>query len=172
MRTRINEPALPEPLAYFLTWGTYGSWLPGDERGWALYRQGWQLPDPIQKLEASARMSEDACVLGPEERAAVEEQVAETCRFRNWMLHAVNCRTNHLHVVLTAPLHPKAVRTQLKAWCTRRLKRLAESRLPGGAVRDNWWAERSSQRYVNDETSLQGAIVYVRDGQGPYEPES
>ena len=23
-----------EPLAYFLTWTTYGTWLPGDERGW------------------------------------------------------------------------------------------------------------------------------------------
>jgi hypothetical protein len=22
-----------EPLAYFLTWTTYGTWLPGDERG-------------------------------------------------------------------------------------------------------------------------------------------
>ena len=24
-----------EPLAYFLTWTTYGTWLPGDERGWS-----------------------------------------------------------------------------------------------------------------------------------------
>jgi hypothetical protein len=23
-----------EPLAYYLTWTTYGTWLPGDERGW------------------------------------------------------------------------------------------------------------------------------------------
>jgi hypothetical protein len=22
-----------DPLAYFLTWTTYGTWLPGDERG-------------------------------------------------------------------------------------------------------------------------------------------
>jgi hypothetical protein len=22
------------PLAYFLIWTTYGTWLPGDERGW------------------------------------------------------------------------------------------------------------------------------------------
>jgi hypothetical protein len=32
-----NEPGqvpMDEPLAYFLTWTTYGSWLPGDERGW------------------------------------------------------------------------------------------------------------------------------------------
>ena len=24
-----------EPIAYFITWTTYGTWLPGDERGWS-----------------------------------------------------------------------------------------------------------------------------------------
>ena len=43
-RRRDCEPPLPEPLAYFLTWPTYGTWLPGDERGWVEYRHGWQLP--------------------------------------------------------------------------------------------------------------------------------
>ena len=48
------------PLAYFLTWPTYGTWLPGDERGWTAYHGGWRLPDPPRKLAARARMSEDA----------------------------------------------------------------------------------------------------------------
>lgn len=25
---------MSEPLAYFITWTTYGTWLPGDPRGW------------------------------------------------------------------------------------------------------------------------------------------
>ena len=32
-----GEPGLPYrsgPMALFLTWTTYGSWLPGDDRGW------------------------------------------------------------------------------------------------------------------------------------------
>jgi hypothetical protein len=33
------------------------------------------------------------------------------------------------------------------------------------AVRENWWAERGSQRCVNDHDSLESAIVYVLDGQ-------
>src|SRR5271165_1258640 len=48
-RRRDCEPPLPEPLAYFLTWPTYGTWLPGDERGWVEYRHSWQLPDPARK---------------------------------------------------------------------------------------------------------------------------
>jgi len=165
MKTNANEPPLPDPIAYFITWSTYGTWLPGDQRGWVEYRRGWQLPDPIRELEAAAKMTEDACRLDPEQRKAVEEQIAETCRIRRWTLHAVNCRTNHLHVVVTAPLPPKLVRSQLKAWCTRKLKQLAASKVPRGVLRDNWWAERGSQRYIPDEASLEAAILYVRDYQ-------
>jgi REP element-mobilizing transposase RayT len=162
---RPHEPPLPDALAYFITWPTYGTWLPGDERGWVEYRCGWRMPDPIREFEAAARMTEDACRLDPEQRAAVHDQVAETCTFRGWELHAVNCRTNHMHVVVTAPAQPVVVRAQLKAWCTRRLKALDRSRDPTRAVRENWWAERGSKRYVNDDDSLEAAITYVRDGQ-------
>ena len=87
---RLNEGRLPEPLAFFITWTTYGTWLPGDERGWIEYRRGWQLPDPVTKLEAKARMTEDACILDPQERAVVEATIAEHCAKRGWELHAVN----------------------------------------------------------------------------------
>jgi REP element-mobilizing transposase RayT len=168
-RGRKNEPSMPDPLAYFLTWSTYGTWLPGDERGWAQYGHGWQLPDAVRKLEAEASMAEDACRLDGEQREVVERQIAETCRVRGWELHAVNCRSNHAHVVVTADQAPKIVRNQLKAWCTRRLKELeAKRQLAADPSRESWWAERGSQRFVNDSESLEAAILYVRDGQdGP-----
>jgi hypothetical protein len=222
---------MAEPLAYFITWATYGTWLPGDERGWVEYRRGRQLPDPIRKLEAQARMTEDACRLDAEQREVVERQVVETCRFRGWHLHAVNCRSNHLHIVVTAGQRPEVVRSQLKAWCTRRLKELQTRRqraraaaaprlrvglvsdppsaaadqtpptrsvsegasivsagadqtpptrsvseaasivgerapiVSEGPIRENWWAERGSQRFINDDDSLEAVILYVRDGQ-------
>jgi REP element-mobilizing transposase RayT len=160
----MAESPMSDPLAYFVTWATYGTWLPGDERGWVEYRRGLQLPDPSLKLEAAARMTEDACILSPDERAAVEEQIKETCHHKGWVLHAVNCRTNHLHVILSAPVNPQLLRSQLKAWCTRKLKELARSKAPH-KLRENWWAERGSQRYINDEDGLEASIIYVRDGQ-------
>ena len=168
-RGRENEGPLPDPIAYFLTWATYGTWLPGDERGWIEFRRGWHLPDPARKLEAEASMTEDACLLNADQRQVVEATIAEHCRIRNWVLHAVNCRSNHLHVVVTAPgYHPDVVREQFKAWCTRRLKEHAHTnptRQRGSQVRDQWWAERGSKRYINDPDSLEAAIFYVRDGQ-------
>ncbi|QDT14665.1 transposase [Alienimonas californiensis] len=148
-----------EPTAYFLTWVTYGAWLPGDARGWVVYRGGWRLPDPVREREAAAVMTENACTLDRGRRLAVEEQIAATCRRRGWILHAVNCRSNHVHAVVTAAgVTPKRVRTDLKAWATRRLKQV-------DAKRVNWWAERGSVRFVNGEESLAEVVAYVRDVQ-------
>ena len=160
---------MPDPLGFFLTWATYGTWLPGDERGWVWHGKGFQVPDPIQKLEAEARMTEVACILDPEQRSVVETTIAKHCGIRHWQLHAVNCRTNHLHVVVSAALHPDKIRSELKAWCTRHLKDLDRNRRKAVSdqrpVRENWWAERGSRRYLGDEKSLEAAILYVRDAQ-------
>jgi REP element-mobilizing transposase RayT len=149
-----------DPIGYFLTWTTYGTWLPGDSRGWVKYQNGWQFPDPIREQETQARMTEDACILTTEQRQAVEAQIAETCAYRGWKLHVVSCRTNHVHVVLTADVvDPEKIRIDLKAWATRTLKKKFDSK------RENWWAERGSIRYLNSDNDLEAAILYVRDGQ-------
>jgi hypothetical protein len=176
--SRPNEPTMPDPLAYYLTWPTYGTWLPGDERGWVKRGRGLQPPDSVRKLEAEARMTEDACRLDEEQRAVVEKTIVEHCQLRGWELYAKNCRSNHVHVVVAANIKPEAVRSQLKAWCTRKLKELerqrrgiptrsaSEGRTPrDDDVRENWWAERGSRRYINDADGLDAVIQYVRDGQ-------
>jgi len=154
----ILDAMMDDPIAYFLTWVSYGTWLPGDSRGWVEYHHGWQLPDPVLELEAAARMTEDACRLSEEQRDAVEKQIAETCRHRAWHLHAVNCRSNHVHVVVSAgDTRPKKIRTDLKAWATRCLKQ-------SDAMRENWWAERGSIRFLYDMDDLEAAVMYVTDG--------
>ena len=151
---------MDDPIAYFLTWATYGTWLPGDSRGWVEYRRGWQFPDAVRELEAAGKMTEDACRLSVEQREAVEKQIAETCRHRGWHLHAVNCRSNHVHVVVSAGrVRPKKIRSDLKAWATRCLKEQFD------ATRENWWAERGSIRFVWDDSSLEAAVMYVAEGQ-------
>jgi REP element-mobilizing transposase RayT len=149
-----------EPLGYFLTWVTYGTWLPGDARGWVEYQRGWKLPDPVRELEATAMMTEDVCLLDEAQCRAVELQIAETCRHRGWQLHAVNCRSNHVHVVVAAAnTRPKKFRADLKAWATRCLKDQFDS------TRENWWADRGSIRWLNTEASLEAAVIYVTDAQ-------
>ncbi|MBX3449952.1 MAG: transposase [Planctomycetaceae bacterium] len=151
---------MAEPIAFFLTWNTYGTWLPGDSRGWVEYRRGWQLPDPVLERENVARMTEDACRLTAEQRVAVERQIAETCQHRQWHLHAVNCRSNHVHVVVSAPnTSPRKLRCDLKAWATRCLNHDLESN------RKNWWAQRGSIRHIDSATTLETCIRYTTQAQ-------
>jgi REP element-mobilizing transposase RayT len=160
-----------DPIAFFLTIATYGTWLPGDARGWVEYRHGWQLPDPVRELESRARMSEDACLLTASERMIVERQVAETCQHRGWTLHAVNCRSNHLHAVIGAPgVPPKKIRADIKAWSTRRLKEQsacnqAKPEASARAPRENWWAERGSIRWIFDDEALETVVLYATAAQ-------
>jgi REP element-mobilizing transposase RayT len=162
MRTDHGNIPVADPLAYFLTWTTYGTWLPGYEHGWVERPGQFRTPNPQLRTFARSQLTEEPCVLNPEQRRLVEETIAKHCTIRGWHLHIVNCRTNHVHVVVTAPVHPKVVRDQLKAWCTRRLKE-QQRKNNSQPVRDNWWTERGSMRWLNDQQSLDAAIQYVRD---------
>ena len=56
-------------------------------------------------------------------RAVVEAAVREICHVRSWSLWAVAARSNHVHIVLTAPNYkPTLVREQFKAKATRDLR--------------------------------------------------
>lgn len=154
---------MSEPLAFLLTWTVYGTWLPGDERYWVKKCAGFQPPNSARKAAAAALLKEPSFQLTDEQRRIVEATIAAHCAIRGWTLHAVNCRTNHVHVVVSANLHPDQIVGQFKAWCTRRLKKHLETNHV--ASRYRWWTEGSSTRYINHVQGLDAAVMYVRDAQ-------
>ena len=77
-----------EPIAYFITWTTYGTWLPGDERGW-WHRGQYHSPNELFREMAAAEMKETAFTLSQEDRDLVEETVTRHCDIRSWILHTV-----------------------------------------------------------------------------------
>ena len=147
-------------IAYFSTWTTYGTWLPGDERGWFAAGKGIQPADRMRRLTAALSMTESAITLDTPQRRLVEEVITKHCAIRGWSLHAVNCRSNHVHVVVSA--NDRAIevpREQFKSWSTRKLKESA------GAACRQWWSERGWDLYLDDERALHDAILYVTEGQ-------
>jgi REP element-mobilizing transposase RayT len=147
-----------EPIAYFMTWTTYGTWMPGDQRGWWRGHDFHRQNDLMCDMSVS-NMKESAFTLSPDQRGIVEATLTRHCEIRSWALHTANARTNHIHVVVTAPgCTPKTVRDQFKAWCTRRLQ-------PTSPTRERFWTEGASCRWINHEEDLQAAINYVNDAQ-------
>ncbi|MCI0629690.1 MAG: transposase [Phycisphaerales bacterium] len=151
---------MPPPLAYFISWTTKGSWLHGDPRGWVIQGiPGIQEPDPHTYELARSAMSDNEVVLEPVQRQIVSQTIGDHCRIRGWTLHALNPRTNHVHVVVTASsVPPETVMEQFKSWCSRRLNERA------GRKR-KWWTEHGSTKWINDQTYFENAVKYVRDGQ-------
>jgi hypothetical protein len=151
---------MPDPIAYFITWPTYGTWLPGDERGWVEYHRGWQLPNRDLEQYCRSCMTEEQCLLTPEERSIALQQIVETCEYRQWIHYASACRSNHAPIVIGASnTSPKKIRTDIKAWCTRRLRERSRPQ------QENWWAERGSIRFVWDDESLATVVQYVTEAQ-------
>src|SRR4029079_7830351 len=105
------------PNTYHIVWTTYGTWLHGDARGWVeKNRQGIRRLDPEREDKARKRMVQEAVVLNDDQRVIVDKTIRRHCELRKWQLHAVNVRSNHVHVVTTADRAADDVMRQLKAW--------------------------------------------------------
>jgi REP element-mobilizing transposase RayT len=113
-------------------------------------------------------MAGEKVVLTREQREAVEQAIRENCRIRGWHLHAVNVRSNHVHVVLTADRSREEARDQLKSTSSRCLSDLAGLTTPVArkAGRKRWWTEGGDTEAIWDDCYLQNAIQYVQEMQG------
>src|SRR5829696_7779041 len=92
-------------VGYLLTFRCYGTWLHGDERG-SMDRRFHNLfgsPKIVpnsEKVSTESRMLKfSPFILGAKERIVVEEAIKETCGIREYLLQALNVRSNHVHVV-------------------------------------------------------------------------
>ena len=150
-----------EPIAYFVTWTVYGTHLQGDARGWRRRKHGDQPPQPRLEKWHRERLNHAVVLLSPSQKAIVEAECQRHCDHRAWRLWAVNARSNHVHVVVTAPGYSgRAVRDQLKANCTR-------------GLREHWtvfcdrpvWTVGGDWECINSEDDLDTVCTYVSDAQ-------
>lgn len=155
------------PLAYFLTWTCYGTWLHGDPRGAVddehnVYETP-RLPPSIERFRFVTRaMKHPAMALTPAMRMLVAETIDAHCRIRAWPLLALNVRKTHAHAVVAArEADPGSVEGQFKAWATRRLRE-AKLSPPDRPV----WTARGSTIYLWDGISVARCVRYTLHEQG------
>ena len=149
-----------DPITSLITWTTYGTWLPGDIRGWRKRESGEQLPRHLLERWCREQMTGETILLSANDRATVEDTCHEHCEFRGWRLFAVNARSNHVHAVVAANEKPQKVRDQLKANCTRRL-RTQEQPL----IARRTWTRGGDCSILNGDDDIENAIVYVAEAQ-------
>ena len=159
------------PLAYLITFRCYGTWVHGDKRGSIdrfhnRYSDPYLPPNKSWQRHNHKQLKRDPVILGATARSSVEGAIRETCSIRKWLLHALNVRTNHVHVVVAANSKPGMVLNAFKANATSQLRRDRFWPHPFSP-----WADRGSKVRLWNERSVAKAIEYVLHGQGGDLPE-
>ena len=113
-------------------------------------------PNPIQESANRERMSGSPIELSDAQRAIVDKTIREVAKHRQWLIHTLNVRTNHVHVVVTTPgVSPEKAMNDFKAWATRRLR---EAGLVGD---EQIWSRHGSTPHLYNDAAVLEAINYV-----------
>lgn len=150
------------PLAYLLTFRTYGTWHHGDER-FSVGRNGmnsyggpkFQPSVPFAEQMAGSQ-TQPSFLLSEEERICVGSAIESVCSHREYLLRAANVRTNHAHAVVSAGVQPEKIVNEFKAYATRKLRFEFEI----GPER-KIWARGASTRYLWKPRQVLAAVDYV-----------
>ncbi|MDX6443380.1 MAG: hypothetical protein QOH71_454 [Blastocatellia bacterium] len=160
------------PLAYLITFRCYGTWLHGDERGSIdrfhnRFKSPYIEPNKKWQRHNTETLEGEPVTLDAPQRKSIDSAIRETCVVRKWYLHAVNVRTNHVHVVVSIGLiRAERALIALKANATRRMRQDSCWRHAHSP-----WAEKGSKRCLWNERSVARAIDYVLYGQGDELPD-
>jgi REP element-mobilizing transposase RayT len=154
------------PLAYFITFHTYGTWLHGQtpgsvDRAHNQYGTPFLPADSMQVDESRERMTQEPYLLDEKWRRIVRDAIVEECRFRGWKLLALHVRSNHVHMIVAAEREPETVMRMCKSQASKRLNQ-AGCENPDRKR----WTTHGSTIYLWDEAAVADKVAYTLHGQG------
>jgi len=155
-------PRAAFPLAYHITWGTYGTRLHGDARG-TVHRSENEFGDAIIGTDGDWQREEKSLLRFPiriltiQQRQFIERAVPPICRRGGWELITVAAGPDHVHCVIRAAVDGKDIRKWLKRW-------LGESMTGHWPIQPGevWWAECGSVKWVWNQDYYMRVVDYVR----------
>ena len=157
---------------WFISSTRYGTWLPGDERGFVStvrnppgprvrHNQfGFPYDADMPELRESARKLVKAppFFLDLAKAKVICAQFQETATYRQWDMHGFSIMANHFHIIVTASeeFPSTSILGDFKSYASRALNR-RWGKPPNGT----WWTESGSHRPLPNEKALEDAIEYV-----------
>jgi hypothetical protein len=162
---------------WLLTSTTYGTWLPGDARGFVSTisdvhgqrvrhnQYGEPYDSDMPRLEAAARekMKGPPVYFSREQAETVCAQFRETADHRRWLLFAVAIMRSHFHAVADGgDVNPEWMLRDLKSYASRALNRQW-----GKPASETWWTTSGSKRRLGEEAAVAAAVRYVQGQEHP-----
>ena len=101
-------------------------------------------------------MNEPPVLLNSNQRIAVESVCRKHAEIRGWELHAVNARSNHVQLVVTADADGKMVRSQFKANATNILRQP-----PNPIANKKVWTRGGDIKIVDGDDAMDRVVLYI-----------
>ena len=162
----------------FITWTCYGTWLPGDERGFVSNkllprgREGSEgrfvrkinvvgeephRDDPYTLQRAKTLQKHETAKLTKLLALCAAQAIIEAASDRDWMILRGALMATHVHVVVVrCPDDGPAVRRVLKGNAQASLSdHVGQNR--------KWWTKGGSNRYLHGSDSIHNTITYVEN---------
>ncbi|MBI4718240.1 MAG: transposase [Planctomycetes bacterium] len=158
---------------YLLTWTTYGTWLPGDERGFVgrvpdagcghvihnIPGEPYDADEPRLRTDAKRRTKGPSVRLTAEQAHDCVKAFHEVCDKYALTIHAGAVMANHVHLVVSSPESEGARLLNLfKGVSSRRLGQRFGKQASG-----SWWTTGGSRRLLLNERAFENAVNYVRN---------
>lgn len=158
---------------WLVTWTTYGTWLPGDPRGFQTWRgreyvpppqryanpeEAIYQPEPYQELHQRSRevMTELPSTLAPAERKVAAEAMVTECTLLPLVPSVLAVEENHVHLLLRVGSYSlRTAAGRLKAAASRHLH-------TSGFSRQKIWCQGCHLKSKDDARALRAAFDYVR----------
>jgi REP element-mobilizing transposase RayT len=158
---------------WLLTWTTYGTWLPGDARGFVSPVREGPGPEVRHNMPGSSydedmpglvRASQSALKGAPvfldaEQSDVLLQQFRATAAHRGWELLAAAVMANHTHLIVGVPgdPDPSVLLRDFKGYGSRALN--GRWPRPAGGT---WWTESGSRRKLPGAEAVWAAVEYVK----------
>lgn len=154
------------PLAYLITFTTYGTRFHGDEsvsvdRLHNVPGTPFLSPDKERVKAEQEQMDQPPYELDNPRREIALEAIGEVCAHRGWSLLAAHVRTNHIHCVVHAQSGPERLMNDFKAYASRKLNEVNFD-----DQNRKRWTRHGSTRYLWKPEEVEAAIRYVVYEQG------
>ncbi len=154
------------PLAYLITFTTYGTWLHGDKRDSVneehnRFGEEFVPCNPGLNIKEQSLLKHPPIKLNAFCRNIVLRAVLEICEFRGWLAHSVHVRSNHVHIVVTGREKPEKMMRDFKIYATRAIKKRSDK-----IFAERYWTRHGSTKYIWTKEKLRSSIEYVKNEQG------
>ena len=141
-------------LGYMVTWTTYGTWLPGDDRGYVTHGKILGKNEGLRQANMR-RLKSKIVNLSQQEQETVREAILSNSEGLEQKIYVIVVCSNHVHIV--AQRISKSIEMVVSYY-----KNAARLALRANGFSGRLWTRGFDKRFCYDHSQLKGRTEYLQ----------